>query len=155
MAFQYRRRFYTFEYATSRVKRKPIILPVILLVACTAALSQPGEIVFNHMTRANGLASSRINSLLKDHQGYYWMSSSNGLQRFDGKRIITFQHDPRDPNSLPNNWVIQLKEDNKKRLWLNIAGNPYVYDPIHRTFNKIPVEYPGKEVFNINSFVQD
>lgn len=119
------------------------------------ALSQPGEIVFTRMTRENGLASSKVNAIIKDHQGYYWISSANGLQRFDGKRMVNFQHDPNDPSSIPDNLVIHLKEDHKKRLWMNIAGNPYIYDPLRRSFNKVPIEYPGKDAFAISSFFED
>src|SRR5205085_8335002 len=100
--------------------------------------SETGEIVFTRMTKDDGLASSRVNSILKDHQGYYWISSSNGLQRFDGKRMVTFQHDASDSSSLPDNLVRQLKEDHKKVLWLNIAGKPYTYDPLRRKFKRIP-----------------
>jgi len=137
------------------MKTRPVLLSAFLSITLMAALSQPGEIVFTRMTKEDGLASSRINAIIKDHQGYYWISSANGLQRFDGKRMINFQHDPNDSSSLPSNLVFQLMEDNKRRLWLNIAGNPYTYDAVRRTFNKIPVNYPGKEAFNITSFFQD
>lgn len=120
-----------------------------------AVFSQPREIVFTRMTKDDGLASSRIHSIIKDHQGYYWISSANGLQRFDGKRMVNFQHDPNDSSSLPNNMVLHLKEDHKKRLWLNIAGNPYIYNAVDRTFRKIPVNFPGKETFGITSFFED
>src|SRR4029077_16126150 len=110
------------------MKTRPVLLSAFLSITSMAALSQPGEIVFTRMTKEDGLASSRINAIIKDHQGYYWISSANGLQRFDGKRMVNFQHDPNDSSSLPNNLVLQLQEDNKKRLWLNIAGNPYTYD---------------------------
>lgn len=132
-----------------------ITLFLILPLFYTAVFGQRGEIVFTRMTKENGLASSSINSILKDHQGYYWISSSNGLQRFDGKRMVNFQHDPDDPSSLPDNLVMQLTEDNKNRLWMNCHFNPYIFDPFHKTFKKIPVDYPGKEQFNIASFFQD
>jgi ligand-binding sensor domain-containing protein/two-component sensor histidine kinase len=137
------------------VKKKPVLLSTILLIIYTVALSQPGEIVFTRMTKENGLASSRVNAILKDHQGYYWISSSNGLQRFDGKRMVNFQHDPDDASSLPDNLVMQLKEDNKNRVWMNCHFNPYIFDPLHGTFKKIPIDYPGKDLFNISSFFQD
>jgi ligand-binding sensor domain-containing protein len=121
-----------------------ILLPFILLITYTVAFSQPGEIVFSRMTKENGLASSRVNAIIKDHQGYYWISSSNGLQRFDGKRMVNFQHDPNDTSSIPDNLVMQLKEDNKHRLWINCHFNPYIFDPFYRTFKKIPVDYPEK-----------
>ncbi|HET6996164.1 MAG TPA: two-component regulator propeller domain-containing protein [Chitinophagaceae bacterium] len=137
------------------MRKKLILSPLLAVLVHSAGLSQPGEIVFTRMTKENGLASSRVNSILKDHQGYYWISSSNGLQRFDGKRMVTFQHDPADSFSLPDNNVNQLKEDNQQRVWLNIAGNPYIYDRMHRRFKKIKIEYPGTETFRISSFVLD
>jgi len=135
--------------------KKAILLLFIFILRDTAVMAQRGGIVFTRMTRENGLASSRVTTILKDHQGYYWIGSANGLQRFDGKRMVNFQHDPKDPSSIPDNLVLQLKEDNKKRLWLNIAGIPYIYDPDRRSFKKIPVDHGGPEALNITAFIQD
>lgn len=118
-------------------------------------IAQSGEIVFTRTTKENGLAADLIHAVIKDRQGYYWVSSVNGLQRFDGYKWVNFRHDGKDSASLPDNAVYQLMEDNQGRLWLNAGGYPCIYNPLHRNFRKIPVDYPGKKPFNIYSLFQD
>jgi ligand-binding sensor domain-containing protein/two-component sensor histidine kinase len=121
---------------------------------CSGLFAQTGEIVFTRATRETGLAATRIHSLIKDHQGYYWMASVNGLQRFDGNRMVNFNHQPGDSTSLPDNNVMFLMEDKQRRLWISAGGLPCIYDPLRRNFRKIPIETNEKK--NIaHSFFQD
>lgn len=121
----------------------------------TLLFAQQGEIVFTRLTKENGLSATQIRSIIKDRQGYYWLSSVNGLQRYDGYWMINFNHDANDSTSLPDNNVGCLMEDNRQRLWLNAGGYPCVYNPVHRNFKKIQVDYPAKKTFNIQSFFQE
>ena len=124
-----------------------------------SANAQPGEIVFTRSTTAHGLASSWINSMLQDDKGFFWFGTQNGLQRFDGKRFITYRYDPNDTTSLAGNRVTCLMQDNKKRLWMSAGesarGYPCIFDPLHRNFKRIPVDYPAKEVLYIYSLFED
>jgi ligand-binding sensor domain-containing protein/two-component sensor histidine kinase len=128
-------------------------------VFINAVFAQPGEIVFTRATTVHGLASSWINSTLQDDRGYYWFGTQNGLQRFDGKRFVTYKHDPNDTTSLPGNRVSCLMQDNKKRLWMSAgasaSGYPCIFNPLHLNFKKIPVDYPAKEILYIYSLFQD
>jgi ligand-binding sensor domain-containing protein/two-component sensor histidine kinase len=137
-----------------------ILLCIVLLsTPFNLLIAQPGEIVFTRATTVHGLASSRINSTLQDDRGYFWFGTQNGLQRFDGKRFVTYKHDPNDTTSLDGNRVECLMQDNKKRLWMSAGegaqGYPCIFDPLQRNFKKIPVDYPAKEVIYIYSLFQD
>jgi ligand-binding sensor domain-containing protein/two-component sensor histidine kinase len=127
---------------------------LLLAILSSGFLYAQKELVFKKMTKQDRLASSQVNYVLKDHSGYYWISSLAGLQRFDGRRMLSFQHDPGDPHSLPDNSVGIIMEDNQHRLWLNTNGNPCLFDPVTRSFKKIPVEI-NKESYGILSFFQD
>jgi ligand-binding sensor domain-containing protein len=82
------------------------ILPLLFLITdCPVAFAQQKEFVFTKITKQSGLASSKVNSILKDHQGYYWIASDNGLQRYDGRNMLNFRNNPADTHSLPDNRV--------------------------------------------------
>lgn len=118
--------------------------------------AQTGNIIFSHDTKENGLASSRVNAMLQDSKGFYWVSTLNGLQRHDGNRLVTFRHDPSDSTSLPNNEMgFVLMEDNKNRLWVHTESGICIYQPLKRNFKKVDFKKPGEEAFFINSFLQD
>jgi ligand-binding sensor domain-containing protein/two-component sensor histidine kinase len=118
--------------------------------------AQSGNIIFSHDTKENGLASSRVNAMLKDKKGFYWVSTVNGLQRLDGNRLVTFRYDPADSTSLPNNEMgFVLMEDNKTRLWVHTESGLCIYQPLKRNFKKINFKKSGEEAFPITSFFQD
>jgi ligand-binding sensor domain-containing protein/two-component sensor histidine kinase len=120
------------------------------------SIAQSSDIIFSHDTKENGLASSRVNAMLKDKKGFYWVSTANGLQRLDGNRLVTFRHDPADSTSLPNNELgFVLMEDNKNRLWVHTESGLCIYQPLKRDFKKINFKKPGEEAFPITSFFQD
>ncbi len=127
----------------------------IFLLTCTGTFAQRNEIIFTRISREEGLAVSKINCMIKDSRGYYWLSSVGGLQRYDGHRMVTFRNEPGNDLSLPDNNVGCLMEDRKQRLWLNAGGYPCLYDPSHRSFRKISVEKEGKQTLSISSFFQD
>ncbi|WP_181358602.1 sensor histidine kinase [Taibaiella chishuiensis] len=71
-------------------------------------------------------------NLVQDHNGYIWISTENGLMRFNGYGFKTYT--TRD--GLPDNEIITLHEDTEGRLWLlpfarNIAyiKNGKIYTP--------------------------
>ena len=68
----------------------------------------------------NGLPVSLYYSVLQSSDGYLWMGSSSGLVRFDGKNYKIFFSDYADPNSLTDNIISDMVEDDEQNLW--IAG---------------------------------
>ncbi len=69
-------------------------------------------------TTENGLSLNSVNDLLFDKQGFLWVTTADGLQRFDGYRFQTFRHDPLDKKSIPENTVSTIYEDQNSNLWI-------------------------------------
>ena len=88
----------------------------------TALAQQAKQYSFKNYTVSNGLAGYYANGVIQDDQGFIWIGTINGLQRFDGNRFVTFRHVPSDPNSLPDNNVARLYYDRHNTLWL-LFGN--------------------------------
>ncbi len=53
-----------------------------------------------------------------DSQGYLWISSPNGLYKYDGYTATKYVNDPFDPNSLSQNIIYTFWIDNKDTIWL-------------------------------------
>jgi len=47
-----------------------------------------------------------------------WFSTINGLQRFDGGRLMTFKSIPDNPTTIPTNYLRGMFLDASKRIWL-------------------------------------
>ena len=83
----------------------------------------------------DGLAANRVYAVLQDQQGYIWLATENGLDRYDGYSFKTFAHDPSDPDSLSGNTVKAIYQDPKGNLWIGIWGGGLdEYDSATETF---------------------
>jgi len=70
-------------------------------------------------TTEKGLSLNSVNDLHFDKQGFLWVTTADGLQRFDGYRFQTFKHDPLDKKSIPENSVSVIYEDQNGNLWIS------------------------------------
>ena len=66
----------------------------------------------------NGLSHNTVWCSLQDQSDFMWFGTSDGLNCFDGKSFRTYRYDPQNKNSLGNNFVLSLFEDETKRLWV-------------------------------------
>lgn len=94
-----------------------------LLCFSAVALAIPPTPQFRQVGVADGLPSSRINSLALDRDGYLWIATGDGLARYDGVGYQVFRHIAGDPNSLPGNYIEMLFVDADNRLWFSIEGH--------------------------------
>jgi ligand-binding sensor domain-containing protein/two-component sensor histidine kinase len=82
------------------------------------AHSQPYVFLFEQFTTEQGLSHESIQSITKDRDGFLWIGTVNGLNRFDGIRFTVFRNDPADPHSLPGNYIAGTTLDNQGYLWI-------------------------------------
>lgn len=104
----------------------------ILNVATAQELSTP---VFDHYTSSDGLSSNQVHATLRDKQGFLWVATDNGLNRFDGYSFKTYLQIPGDSTSIGNNVVYALAEDAKGYLWVGTGNGLYRYDPLTDRFS--------------------
>jgi len=75
------------------------------------------------LSMAEGLSQGYVFSSLQDRYGFTWFCTKDGLNRFDGSRFLTFNHDPSDPGSMRANGVTSLYEDDAGILWIQYYGS--------------------------------
>ena len=62
-------------------------------IACFFLKAQQQTLLFNHLNVNNGLSQGVNNCIYKDSRGYVWISSFDGLNRFDGMDCTIFRED--------------------------------------------------------------
>lgn len=101
---------------------------------------------FKHLTTDQGLAANQINAIAQDSQGYIWIGTSNGLQRYDGIRFRNFKHIPGDGQAIPSNVVGRLRFGGGNRLWLlSGEGQAGIFDTRKLAFRKIDIYEDSKK----------
>ena len=124
-------------------------LSLLLLIAFSLLCTSPATAGIGSYLSLNiedGLSQATVNSVAQDKQGYVWIATQDGLNRYDGYRVKNYFHDPKDPKSLSHNYVIKIVVDAAARIWLLTGNGINQYLPmsdtfVHYTTNKHNVEF--------------
>lgn len=103
------------------------LLHCVLLFTLLAGKLRAQPYLFTRIGTRNGLVTNSVLSIQQDTKGFIWIATSNGVQRYDGYRMVLFQHRTGDPQSLPNNVVKQILLDRQGRLWVLCEANKVGY----------------------------
>ncbi|OZI07617.1 histidine kinase [Siphonobacter sp. BAB-5385] len=107
---------------------------LLLLLTGTVALSQEIPIRFSHLTTDQGLSESNVQCIVQDSQGFVWLGTYDGLNKYDGQHMTTYRNEPQDPHSLSGNNVRCVYEDHRHQLWIGTPDGLNRYDRQHNTF---------------------
>jgi len=93
---------------------------------------------FDHYGLEDGLSQQTIRCIVKGKDGFLWLGTQEGLNRFDGKNFKVYKNDPQDSLSLSGNFINRLLEDGDGNIWVATAGGGICYfDPNTNTFKKV------------------
>ncbi|RSZ61136.1 GAF domain-containing protein [Massilia atriviolacea] len=113
-----------------------LALAWLLGMACVgAALAAPvRSLRFEHIGLEQGLSQETVQTILQDRQGFMWLGTQAGLNRYDGYRMTVFKNDPADPDSIADNYISASFEDEQGRLWFGTKGGLIRYERGTRKF---------------------
>ncbi|MDC1255967.1 EAL domain-containing protein [bacterium] len=108
------------------------------------------NIKFQHLTAADGLSQNDVFDIVQDQEGFIWIATGNGLNRYDGHDIIHYKKDISDPNSIADNVIRKLFIDTAGDLWIGTAKGISVYNSQKDNFNNYYPETSDKDVTQNN-----
>ena len=53
-----------------------------------------------NITKETGLLHDYVLSVFEDHEGFIWIGTYGGLQRYDGNEMVYFTHDEQNKTSM-------------------------------------------------------
>ena len=71
-----------------------------------------------HFHLESGLSQAVVTDIVQDKTGFIWLSTYDGLNRFDGDEFKVFRYVPNDSTSIPTPKINKLFYDKNKHLWL-------------------------------------
>ena len=77
---------------------------------------------FEHLTMRDGLSQSTVMSILQDSQGYLWLATESGLNRYDGYTIREYRRERGSGQGLASDYIWSIGEDKRGDLWLGTMG---------------------------------
>jgi len=77
-----------------------------------------GQFKYETLSTAQGLSQGYIWDIIQCKDGFLWMTTKAGLNRYDGYSFKVYSHDAFDPYSISSNNTLYLYEDSKGRIWI-------------------------------------
>ena len=116
-----------------------ICLYILLLISIPFCFLQAEDanLLFHHYQVENGLSNNMVTACVQDKDGYIWIGTRDGLNRFDGYNFKGFRQDS-DSHSLGSNWISCLACDSTGNLWVGTLSGLYEYIPENESFKHIP-----------------
>jgi ligand-binding sensor domain-containing protein/signal transduction histidine kinase/CheY-like chemotaxis protein len=112
-----------------------ILWLVFFLLTASAPFVSAKSRYFQTYTLRDGFPSTQLNSLISDRQGYLWMSTDDGLIRFDGTEFIHIEI----TDNFEDNQIYSLFEDSQGNLWAGMdSGWIYRFDGVSWTDMQLP-----------------
>ncbi|MDD3077493.1 MAG: two-component regulator propeller domain-containing protein [Paludibacter sp.] len=108
---------------------------------------------FRNLTIRDGLSDNYILDIRQGTDGYIWIATRDGLNRFDGYTIKIFTHVENDSTSLPDNYVTSICFDKKGRLWVGTQRGLAVYNASNESFDLYCV-HSGSKIGISNAYVR-
>jgi len=123
---------------------KTVSVLLLLTVFLFNTLKAQQKIKFTHITTDNGLSASTVMCMLKDHYGFMWFGTEDGLNRYDGYNFLVYRNNIKDKHSLTSNNITALYEDRDGNIWIGTNNGLSRYDRDHDSFTEYIADYkPG------------
>lgn len=127
-------------------------LACCVMMALSALVARSQTKLF---TTYGEISCSFINQIMQDSRGMIWISTEDGLNRYDGVKFITYRHSAGDSNSLCHSYVKMVTEDSSGRLIIGTHDGVQVYDRGRDCFYRQAVHLDGSVYHsNVNCILE-
>ena len=117
-----------------------LVYTVVLTLGPLCLHARTHQYIFTRLSVKEGLASNRVYTILQDKKGFIWLGTANGLQRYDGRKLIMFRP-PADPGEyLPATGIRQVLEDKHRNFWVRSDSEVGIFDPVTFRYRKAAIQ---------------
>ncbi len=111
---------------------------------------------FKSLSIEQGLSQSNVRSIIQDKQGFLWLGTQDGLNRFDGYNFLVFRNIIGDSNSLSHNYIYGLAEDKDGNIWIATGGGGISrFNPFDNSFKNYTSDSNNLNLITILSIYVD
>jgi len=117
------------------IKEKYLIPFILLLVSFVLPIFSQPKCYFEHYGTDDGLPQHTIMDILQDRKGFIWVSTWNGLCKFDGYNFLTYKIQQGDLYHMRSNRIDHIYEDRYGNIWtLSYDKDAHRFDPKSENF---------------------
>lgn len=100
-----------------RLNIKAGLFFLLSFILSTPLMAQE-EMRYYNITADDGLSQSVVNCICQDRQGFMWFGTQDGLNCYDGYKMVIYKNNPVDSNSVASNNIDCLYQDSQGILWI-------------------------------------
>src|SRR5947209_17940127 len=93
-------------------------LLILLVFSSLDGFSQNQSLKFEHIGIKEGLSQINVTCIKQDKRGFMWIGTRDGLNKYDGYKFTIYKYDPKDSNTISNNFIQDIIEDKDGNLWI-------------------------------------
>ena len=93
------------------------------------------------LTSRQGLSNSCVRNIYEDQRHNVWITTMNGLNRYDGVKLNVYRHDDSDPHSLAHDESTCVLDYEPGHVIVGTMNGAQVYDYATDKFSDIPFVY--------------
>lgn len=106
------------------------------------------ELRFSHLDQKQGLSQNTATAFLRDREGFIWVGTQDGLNRYDGYSFSVYRNIAGDVNSLSDNFILTLAEDTDGNIWVGTRNGLSVYSKPENKFYRYTSPYDDPNQFH-------
>ena len=106
------------------------------LVFSSTNIADQRNIIFDRIGTDQGLSQGITTFVAQDPDGFVWVGTQEGLNRFDGFQFETYYHMEGDDSSLAHDYVRSFLFHNES-MWVASDGGLDIFDPNSGTFSRV------------------
>jgi signal transduction histidine kinase/DNA-binding response OmpR family regulator/ligand-binding sensor domain-containing protein len=108
---------------------KSWFLFILCCLASGLVSGQPFPFKFNYLTVDEGLSHTDANDIAQDGQGYIWVATNFGLDRYDGNSVKKYYNNNEPLNNAFKNRVLRVYPDKTGSIWLGTEDGLQCFNP--------------------------
>ncbi|MFK8045725.1 MAG: adenylate/guanylate cyclase domain-containing protein [Crocinitomicaceae bacterium] len=129
---------------------------LLFLLVFSVNIFAQQSVKFSTYSIEDGLSQSHITGILQDKYGYIWLSTQDGLNRFNGYKFQVYKNQLNDSTTLPNNYIHSLYQDKKGQIWFGTNRGVGSIDPLTGVVKTISrKDFPQLRGYIFNTIVVD
>ncbi|TRZ41595.1 hybrid sensor histidine kinase/response regulator transcription factor [Robertkochia solimangrovi] len=135
-----------------------VVLLILLFIIQHTAFAQNKSVL--NFDISKGLAHNSVRSIIQDHDGFIWVGTYDGLNKFDGYEFKIYRNSLTDSTSIPHNYIYKILEDVHQNLWIGtgqgickLDKSRAVFEPVYyfdKNGNKLKIDVPILSVASDN-----
>ncbi len=113
------------------ILQKILFFLLLLVIPFQNTYAKNRNYRFKHISSEQGLPGVNVVAIYQDKYGVMWFGiESVGLCRYDGTSFQVFGSSKTDSNTISNNFVTCITEDNNGNLWVGTMNGVNIFNPI-------------------------